>query len=150
MSDPLFAFENGTTRQLSDAEAAAVRAEWATADLAAKSAAARKSELAAIRYAKEVGGIVVGGAPVATDRETQAKLIAARILAKENAGYTVNWKTPAGFVSLDAATIISVADAVAAHIQACFDREAVLSAAIDNAADAAARAAIDLTAGWPS
>jgi hypothetical protein len=150
MGDPLFTTENGVPRQLTDAEAAAVRAEWAAAEAERASISTRKVELAAIRYAKETGGIVVSGTAIATDRDTQAKLIAVRIKAKEDSGYSVNWKTAAGFVSLNAATIIAVADAVAAHVQACFDREAVLSAAIDGAADATARAAIDLTAGWPA
>lgn len=149
MSEPLYKMVDGVRVQMLDAEAAAIRAEWEAADLAKRSASARKAELAAIRYAKETGGIVVSGAPIATDRDTQAKLIAVRIKAKENASYTVNWKTAGGFVSLDAATIIAIADAVSAHIQACFDREAVLTAAIDGAADQAALDAIDLNAGWP-
>jgi hypothetical protein len=149
MTESLFTVENGERRQISEAEATAVRALWAAAELAKRSASARKAELAAIRYAKEVGGIVVGGIAVTTDRETQAKLIAARILAKENASYTVNWKTAAGFVSLNATVIVAVADGVGAHIQACFDREATLSAAIDAAANQAALDAIDLTTGWP-
>jgi hypothetical protein len=143
----VFDFATGQTQtvELTPEEMAAEQA----AHLARQTVAARKGELAAIRYSKEVGGILVGGVPVATDRETQSKLIAARILAKENAVYTVNWKTSAGFVALNAATIIAVADAVASHVQACFDREAVLFAEIDAASDAAARAAIDLSAGWP-
>jgi hypothetical protein len=106
-----------------------------------------KHALASYRYDKEVGGVTVGGIPVATDRETQSKLIAARILAKEDANYSVDWKGTGGFVTLDAATIISVADAVATYVQACFTREKVLAQAISDAADPSA---VDITTGWPS
>lgn len=138
---------NGLLVDLTPGEVVAREAEIAAAVARTKPKA--KAELAAIRYAKETGGATVNGSPVATDRETQAKLIAVRIKAKENPAYTVNWKTPAGFVSFDAPTIIAIADGVADHIQACFDREAALTASIDAAADQAALDAIDLTVGWP-
>ncbi|MCY1557369.1 hypothetical protein D9M68_942160 [compost metagenome] len=41
--------------------------------------------------------------------------------------YSVNWKSADGqFVALGGQQIIAVASAVRAHVQACFDREAVL------------------------
>lgn len=110
----------------------------------------RYGDLAAIRYAKETGGAVIGGSPVATDRDTQRVLTAARTLAKENAAYTVNWKAgPGAFVTLNAAQIIAIADGVAAHVQACFDREMALSTEIAAAQNLSALLAIDLNAGWP-
>lgn len=114
----------------------------------AEEKADKKAALAAKRYAVEAGGITVGQTPVKTDRETQAILTGARTLAKEDPAYSVNWKTPGGFVTMDAATIIAVADAVAAHVQACFDNEMNITAQIDAAADVAAVRAIDLEAGW--
>lgn len=108
------------------------------------------SQIAARRYQAETGGVEAGGVPVATDRDSQGKYTAARIIAKEDANYTVNWKTDAGFQTFDATTLIAVADAVRAHIQACFDREAALAADINNAADLTALRAIDLEAGWPA
>ena len=40
--------------------------------------------------------------------------------------------------------------AIAAHIQACFDREEELHIAIKAAADINELAAIDITQGWPA
>jgi hypothetical protein len=57
--------------------------------------------------------------------------MAARIIAKEDAGYTVNWKLPSGFVTLDAATIIALADAMRAHVQKCFDAEESVLATVN-------------------
>jgi hypothetical protein len=53
------------------------------------------------------------------------------------------------FVPLDAAGITAVAMAVRAHVQACFDKEAVLKAKIEAASSAEEIAAIDLNTGWP-
>ena len=55
-------------------------------------------------------------------------------------GLHLNPELPA----LDAATIIAVAQAVRAHVQACFDRENALLAALD------ADEPYDIEAGWPS
>lgn len=109
------------------------------------------SALAHKRWQIETGGIVVGGVPVKTDRESASKLTAAYVKADRDANYSVqNWKVEEGvFVSLDATTIIATGDAVSAHVQACFDREAALTALILEAEDAAALDAIDIDLGWP-
>lgn len=66
-------------------------------------------------------GIIYNSVSVGTDDLTQQRLMSARILAKENSAYTVNWKTNDGFVLLDSPTIIALADAVRDHVQKCFD-----------------------------
>lgn len=101
------------------------------------------------RWRVETGGIMVGEAFVATDRDTQSKLTAARIVAKEDANYTVQWKLPGGFVTLTAAQVIAMADAVRVHVQAAFDREAALVAEIEGAPTHEALAAVDIASGWP-
>lgn len=120
------------------------------AEILANAKADRLAALAARRFAAETGGVTVAGMPVETGRATQAILTGARILAKENSAYAVDWKTAAGFVTLDAAAIIAAADAVAAHVQACFSNEKAIAAEIAAAADAAAVAAVDIDAGWPA
>lgn len=111
----------------------------------------RLTDLGALRYQKETGGIEIGEMQIATDRETQGVLTAARTLAKENPAYTVNWKAALGlFVTLDAPTIISIADAVALHVQACFTREMELSNQIGAAANLDLLLDIDITTGWPA
>ena len=94
----------------------------------------KKAEMAQARYDEEVGGLDVNGTQVATDRESQTKIVAARIMAKEDPAYTVDWKADNGFVTLDATTIIAIADAVLAHIQGVFAKEKTKIAAIEAAA----------------
>lgn len=51
----------------------------------------------------------------------------------QDSSYSARWKTTSGFVTLTSDQILSVAQAVRAHVQACFDAEADLTAAIDAA-----------------
>lgn len=87
--------------------------------------------LKAKRYACETGGIIVGGAAIATDRESQAMVNGAYAMALRDAERTFNWQTDAGFVTLSAAAIIAIAVAVGDHVQACFDFQAATAAAIE-------------------
>ena len=57
------------------------------------------------------------------DRHTQALLTGAYTRAKEDPNLVINWKTPTGFVSLDAEAIITIADAVFAHVENAFTEE---------------------------
>jgi hypothetical protein len=94
---------------------------------------AKLGEIAAARYEAEVGGITVSSMTIKTDRESQALITGAALAATLDNTYTCRWKTEQGFVTLNAATVISVAQAVRAHVQACFDREAELAATIEAA-----------------
>jgi len=78
---------------------------------------------AAKRYAVETGGILVNGAPIATDRESQAMIGNAFAYVQAASAASVSYKTAAGFVSLTADQIKAVALAVGAHVQACFKAE---------------------------
>ena len=95
--------------------------------------AAKKAEIAAVRYAAEIAGVTVGGVVVRTDRESQALITGAALKATQDGSYSCTWKAESGFVTLDAATIIAVADAVRTHVQGCFDLEAAKCAQIDAA-----------------
>ena len=89
--------------------------------------------LADYRWQVETGGIEVNNMPVHTDRDAQAKLTAARITAKENPNYSVRWKVAdSTFHTLDASTIIAVADAVRGHVEAAFAAEADTEAEIED------------------
>lgn len=107
--------------------------------------------LAARRYHAEISGATFGGNAIPTDRVTQAKLTAAYIKASADVNYQIaNWKSPDGtFATLDAVAITALANAVHDHVQACFDHEATLSAAINAATDATELAAVNLETGWP-
>jgi hypothetical protein len=106
--------------------------------------------LATVRWNEEESGTTFGGNPLATDRTTQAKLTAGYAKAVNDPDFVIaSWKFAAGvFGSLDATTIIAAANAVEAHIQACFTNEKTLSADVLAAADFAALDAVDLTVGW--
>lgn len=90
---------------------------------------AKTAEIAAARYAAEIAG--VNG--IRTDRESQSLITGAALKASMDSTYSCRWKTEAGFVTLTAAQIIAVADAVRAHVQSCFDREAELLPLIESA-----------------
>lgn len=86
---------------------------------------------AAARYAKEIGGIVISGMPIATDRESQSLVNGAYSMAALNPEFTTQWKAVDGtFVPLDAALITAVAQAVAQHVANCFAKEAEINAGI--------------------
>lgn len=88
----------------------------APVDLAAYAAAAR--------WRKETGGISLASQPIATDRESQALISGAFALVQQQPATTIRFKTPGGFVTLDAAQMSAIAIAVAEHVQACFAIEA--------------------------
>jgi hypothetical protein len=79
------------------------------------------------RDTKLFGGISVNGIDVQTDDLSQQRLMAARIIAKEDPNYTVNWKSQNGFVTLTSPMIVFLADAVRAHVQKCFDVEKIIT-----------------------
>lgn len=111
----------------------------------------RKEELAALRYEKETAGITVGGAPIRTDRTSQALINGAYSYSLLNPAVVIDWKTTSGiWVQIDAPTIAAIAGAAAAHVQACFSAEKVHAQALDGLATAAEVAAYDLNTGWPA
>ena len=126
-------------------------AEWqAFANPPLEDAKARKlAALATRRWRAEQAGTVLDGLPVATDTASQIKVVGAALAAQMDPGYLVQWKTATGFITLDAMTVIGLAQAIRAHVQACFDNEAALSASIDAAEDHDALESIDVEAGWP-
>jgi hypothetical protein len=91
---------------------------------------AKLFEIAAARYTEETSGVVVDGATIKTDRESQALITGAALAATQDSNYTCNWKTEQGFVTLSAEQIIAVATAVREHVQAAFDKEAERTAEI--------------------
>lgn len=105
-----------------------------------------KSLIAARRYEAEIGGIEIAGMHVDTDDRSKLLINGAALEAMLDPAYTMQWKTPAGFVELDAAQVLGVARAVRAHVQACFNREAELLDALE----AGTFAPEMLDQGWPA
>ena len=89
----------------------------------------KKAEIAAARWEAETAGID----GIKTDRESQALITGAALKAMQDSEYSCRWKTESGFVELTAPQILAIADAVRAHVQGCFDREAELVALIEAA-----------------
>jgi hypothetical protein len=113
--------------------------------------AERLALLAERRWQAETSGVVIGGVSVPTDAGMQLKITGARLAAEADSSYTVRWKVGAGaFVTLDASAVIGLSNSVRAHVQACFDNEAALSAQIIAATTNAAADAVDIAAGWPA
>ena len=101
--------------------------------------------LAAVRYAHETGGVTVDGASLHSDRQSQANLASARMMAKEGKAPS-NWKLLDGsFMDVsDAEHMVAIADAVFEFVDSCFAVERDKSAAIQ------AGERVDLDEGWPS
>ena len=77
------------------------------------------------RWAIENGGFTFSGFNVATDDRSKLMISGARIKADKDPEFTTRWKTDSGaFITLDAATIIAISDAVLAHVDNCFAIEA--------------------------
>lgn len=96
--------------------------------------AEKLAELAADRYAREVGGITIGGASIKTDRESQGTVTGAFISLSQGLATSIDWKADNGqWVKLTAAEITPIAQAVVAHVQACFTAEAQLAAEVNAA-----------------
>ena len=86
------------------------------------------------RYDYEVGGTSVGDLAVRTDRFTVDRIYQARVLAKEDAAFSTDWKLGDGtFLTLDAPTIIAIGDAVTVHLKDAFTKEKVVNESIDAA-----------------
>lgn len=98
---------------------------------AAQQLAEVKGRVAARRYQAETSGILLNGQFIDTGRDSQGLINGAAVSAILDAGYVCRWKTPEGFVSLDAETLKTVAKAVRDHVQACFDREEALLLLVD-------------------
>jgi hypothetical protein len=91
------------------------------------------SEIAEARWKNETGGLTVQGMTIDTSRESQALITGAALQATLDPTYTCHWKTAGGFVNLTAANVLAVAVAARQHVQGYFDREAELSARVEEA-----------------
>ncbi|MEN6402942.1 MAG: DUF4376 domain-containing protein, partial [Armatimonadia bacterium] len=83
---------------------------------------------------QETSGVVVGGAKIRTDRESQATVTGAFVTLSQGLVQSVDWKAEDGvWVQLTLAEITPIAAAVASHVQACFTAERLLAQQINAA-----------------
>lgn len=139
----------GSTLELVDGE---VQRHWTVASTTfAERKTAKLVALGVKRYEVEQAGLTRNGLFIRTDDRSKLLVFAARTKAKEDDTTTKRWKVADGVhVTLDAATLIAVGDAVEDFISDCFDREASLAAEIVGAANDAALNAVNINTGWPS
>lgn len=79
-------------------------------------------ELKHIRDDKIYGGITVNSLALQTDETTQSRITGMVVKAERDSNFGVNWSIGGGqSVTLNAAEIIAIGDAVVDHIQKCFD-----------------------------
>jgi hypothetical protein len=115
-----------TTRALTQQEAADL-ASYAPA----VTLASRLAELAALRWARETGGVTVGGVQVATDQVSAAKITSAVLgLNLDLISAPIKFKAVSGWVELNEAQILGIGAAVAQHVQKCFAAEAAVAEAL--------------------
>ena len=107
-------------------------------------------EVAAHRWKIETGGIVLGGVPISTDRESQAQLNSAYTSLSGGLISDTPWKASDGsFTMLTMAGIEPVVQAVAAHVCACFAAEKAHCEAIEALVEQSEIDAYDVNANWP-
>ena len=114
-----------------------------------------KSELSAIRWGKQSEGIIHNGSVFATDDASKVNYLAALMMAKADANYTVVWKARdlegvSKFVTLTATDIALITNNGIEYITNCFEREKALVTEIDAATDLDSVLAIDIRSGWPT
>lgn len=124
---------------------------------------ARAAAVAAVKeksWRVETAGILVQGTRIPTDRESQALLTGAVVDVMLNPDAVTRWQTgsetPDGtplFITLSGTELKLIAQAVRAHVQACFDaREAKCAAlaTLDSVEEIEAWLADNLETGWPA
>lgn len=105
---------------------------------------------AAKRFAVEAGGITVGGAKIATDRDSQAMIGNAFAYVTASGAASVRFKAASGWVTLTADQVKALALAVGAHVQAAFAVEDDLDAAINASPPTVTTTAQIDAAPWPA
>lgn len=111
--------------------------------------AALAERIAASRYEREIAGIVAGGIHIATDRQSQAMLSGAVQIVGRNPAALIDWKGQEGWAQIDKSTVEAIADAVGAHVQACFSAERARHEALAAIADFADLLTFDPTVTLP-
>lgn len=105
----------------------------------------RFSELATLRYEKEIAGIKWNGHEIHTDDRSQVKLEGTMLklitnTRKENA----KWKFKDGFLPVSNENMMKMCLAVGEYIQKCYDRELELQEEIEKNVET------DISTGWPT
>lgn len=109
------------------------------------------AEVAAKRWQVETSGIIIGDTPIATDRESQAQLTSSYTLLKSGLITNTPWKSADGrFTLVTLPDLEPIAQAVGAHVRACFAAEQSHNEDINALAAQSDLDDYDVDIGWPS
>lgn len=87
----------------------------------------KSAEIAAARYAEEIGGLEAGGLSIDTDDRSKILLGGAFVSASNDPSFTTVWKSKdGGFATLTAEQIIEAYNALSAFIERLFQKESEL------------------------
>jgi hypothetical protein len=151
-------------RIVPDALASYVRADWVPHPILGAAPtgpalevfrAALLTRLAACRWSAQVRGVEIDGKRWHSDAEGRSSLVESAVLSAEweaahpDQPWQTDWKTADGFIRVNRAQLIQASFRVAAHVQAVFAREALLSAQIANGNyETLAALAAEIEGGW--
>lgn len=92
-----------------------------------------KTQISNKRWEKEVAGIFINGMEIQTDDRSKTLFNGAALRASIDPKHTRQWKlSDTKWVTLDAQILIQIAVIIDNYVQACFDREQLLSSYVDN------------------
>lgn len=122
------------------------RTAWAVVDIPVDDLLKQRiEELAKIRKAKEVGGLVSDGLQISTDERTWSRLIATEKAMAARYISKVSWKMSDGrFHEVNKSAVGLFIKLVSVHIAACFDAEAKVTAELEAITACAPMAAYDV------
>jgi hypothetical protein len=84
------------------------------------------------RWRKEIGGINIGGVPIATDDRSKLMITGARIKADSDTQWSTEWAGADGATyTVTAPMMIAISNAVSDHVDHCFAVYATVKTAID-------------------
>lgn len=130
------------------------RGGWLQEPLPVIDLAAVKEKLRAAatahRWARETGGLTLGGVRVATALQDQNRITSVLAGMQVAPVEGVDFKADSGWVYLTEAELQGIAAAVTPYVQACFSAERAHHDAIDALPDLSAALAYDVTEGWPA
>jgi len=86
--------------------------------------AQKKANIAESRWMEEISGLVLpNGMEIATDNRSQMKMLSIYAKAQADKAYSVRFKTPKEWVTLDSVDILSLQSYVFEHIENLFKKE---------------------------
>lgn len=110
----------------------------------------RQAAATAERWQRETGGIELGGVRVGTTLDDQNRISGVLAAIALGGLDSVDFKAASGWVRLTADDLQGIAQAISAHVQACFSAERAHHEAIAALETLENVSAYDVMTGWPA